>query len=285
MKSKAINRIVSFLRKMRVADMKAIQSYLKGRAIRSLFRDLKKIDCQSSFTHAGKYYTLRETPVFDSHGLWFHTDVGFVREGTLKEATLRLVRESDVGCTHEELENIFRVRVHNTLLDLVCEKKLRRRKIGGVFVYLSSEVRVARKQEKKRQAASLRNVGSRCEVPDWLVIEILAEIIRMHSVSLRPEDTLAGLHAKGVCVTLQQIELVFERLDFKKNTLCPCRRTPKKDQSSSLLIDDTTTVSGDSRHLFLSGQRLPALFWLNLKGTQDSREKDSHLTYRCHGCT
>lgn len=229
MKSKAINRIVGFLRKMRIADMRAIQAYLKGRAIRSLFRDLKKIDCQSSFTHAGKYYTLRETPVFDSHGLWFHTGVGFVREGTLKDATRRLVRESDIGCTHEELENIFRVRVHNTLLDLVREKKLRRKKIGSMFVYLSQEILVARQQEKKRQATSLRTVGRQCEVSDWLVIEILAEIIREHSVSLQPEETLAGLRAKGIRVTIQQIELVFDKLDFKKKATLPLSKTFKKE--------------------------------------------------------
>lgn len=208
--------------------MKAIRAHVKGRAIRSLFRDLKKIDCQSSFTHAGKYYTLRETPVFDSHGLWFHTDVGFVREGTLKEATVRLVCESDIGCTHEELEHIFRVRVHNTLLGLVREKKINRKKIGGVFVYLSSERGGGRKQEKKRRSSSLRDVGSRCEVPDWLVIEILAEMIRMHSVTLRPKDTLAGLQAKGVRVTLQQIELVFEKLDFKKKPTLPLSKNFKK---------------------------------------------------------
>lgn len=228
MKSKVINHIVSFLRKMRIADMKAIQTHLKGRAIRSLFRDLKKIDCQSSFTHAGKYYTLREIPVFDSQGLWFHTDVGFVREGTLKDAIVRLVRESDVGCTHGELEHIFRLRVHNTLLDLVREKQIRRKKIGGVFVYLSSERRVAGKQWKKRRSTPLHNVDAPCEVPDWLVIEILAEMIRMHAVTLRPEDTLVRLHAKRVRVTLQQIEFVFERLGLKKNPTSLLSKSFKK---------------------------------------------------------
>jgi hypothetical protein len=118
--------------------------------------------------------------------------------------------------------------VHNTLLDLVREKKIRRRKIGGVFVYLSLERAVARKQEKKRRSTSVHNVGAPCEVADWLVIEILAEIIRMHRVTLRPEDTLAGLHAKGVRVTLQQIELVFERLDLKKNPTSPLSKSFKK---------------------------------------------------------
>jgi hypothetical protein len=221
MRNEAIGRIVSFLRKMRVADMKAIRAHLKGRAIRSLFRDLRKIDCRSSFTHAGKYYALRETPVFDSCGLWFHSDIGFVREGTLKAATLRLIQESDIGCTHEELENIFRVRVHNTLLDLVNEKKLARKKMGATFAYFSTEKKVLVEQMKKRQLALQSKAAVSCEVSGWLVIEILAEIIHVYSITLQPQEILAGLLKKGIRVTLQQVQSVCDKLEFKKNPILP----------------------------------------------------------------
>jgi hypothetical protein len=43
-----------------------------GRSRRSLFRDLASLGYLTSFTHAGRYYTLADIPQFDERGLWFY---------------------------------------------------------------------------------------------------------------------------------------------------------------------------------------------------------------------
>jgi hypothetical protein len=50
----------------------------------SVFRRLKPMGYLTSFTHAGRYYTLLDIPKFDKLGLWFYQDVGFSSAGTLK---------------------------------------------------------------------------------------------------------------------------------------------------------------------------------------------------------
>ena len=110
--------VARLVRVRRIVDIAALQASTGGRSRRSLFRDLKRLGYLSSFTHAGRYYTLEEIPQFDLDGLWFHEGVGFSRLGTLKETVGQLVREAPAGKTHGELRALLRVRVHNTLHDL-----------------------------------------------------------------------------------------------------------------------------------------------------------------------
>lgn len=66
-------------------SLKQLRSELNDRPRSSLFRDLKKLDLISSYTHTGQYHVLNETGRFDESGLWFFQDVGFSQFGTLKK--------------------------------------------------------------------------------------------------------------------------------------------------------------------------------------------------------
>jgi len=87
--------------------------------------------------------------------------VGFSRAGTLKRTTADLVRISEAGRTHPELEQIVRVRVHNTLLDLVEEKEIGRERLGGLTIYVSPD--------KTRSAIS--RPGEHCAAMDCRNLE------------------------------------------------------------------------------------------------------------------
>src|SRR5438093_3520270 len=49
----------------------------------TVFRKLKSLDYLSSYSHRGRFYTLREIVLFDDHGLWSRAEVWFSRFGTL----------------------------------------------------------------------------------------------------------------------------------------------------------------------------------------------------------
>lgn len=98
-----------------VLDMPSLQTLFGNRATRSIFRDLKNEGYYSSFSHSGKYYTLKKNPHFNSEGLWFYHEVGFSKYGTLKNTLIHLVKNSDAGKTHDTLKQQLHLRVQNTL--------------------------------------------------------------------------------------------------------------------------------------------------------------------------
>lgn len=180
----------------------------------SAHRRLREIDYLSSFSHMGSYYTLPCIANFDSHGLWFYQDVGFSRFGNLKGTVIQLVDQSIAGKTHDELERQLRIRVHNTLLDLVRSGKLIRETIDGVFLYLSIHADRADQQlihRRKDAGDSTHDI-----LPDGLVIEVLAEIIRTNRVQLHGSAVIKRLAAKGIEISESQFNQLCTRLNLKK---------------------------------------------------------------------
>ena len=113
------DRIARVLRRKRFADLRTLERAVPGRSRRSLFRDLAELGYLVSYSHAGRYYALRDQLPFDEDGLWQQGGVGFSRHGTLKDTAVQLVEAALAGRTHEELEGRLHVRVHNALLDLI----------------------------------------------------------------------------------------------------------------------------------------------------------------------
>jgi hypothetical protein len=133
-----VGQIKSWLKRKKVSDMKDLQGALGGRSRRSVFRDLSQAGYLTSYTHVGRFYTLADIPVFDDQGLWFYQDIGFSRAGTLKQTVNQQVDQTPEGRTHDELQSLLRVRVHNTLLDLVREERIGRERLGRVYLYVSA---------------------------------------------------------------------------------------------------------------------------------------------------
>ena len=145
-------RLRALFRRHLVVAMVAIRQALPDRSRRSLFRDLSALEYLSSYNHAGSYYTLPDIPQFDENGLWRHQGVLFSRHGTLKATVERMVEEAGDGQTHQELQERLRVRVHNTLLDLVQQQRIGREPLGGQYLYVSRDpTRTARQVARRRE--------------------------------------------------------------------------------------------------------------------------------------
>ena len=180
----------------------------------TVFRRLRDLNYLSSFSHAGRYYTLPHIPHFNAHGLWFYETVCFSRYGPLKATLVQLVERSTAGKTHEELEKQVRLRVHNALLDLVRSRQLTRERVKSYFVYLSAQPHRAQQQLScRREGIS----GSPDDVlTDEIIAQVLAEIVRSNQVQIDHGMIIKGLAIRGVVVSRSQLTQLLTQLGLKK---------------------------------------------------------------------
>ena len=223
--------VARLVRVRRIVDIATLQASTGERSRRSLFRDLKRLGYLSSFTHAGRYYTLEEIPQFDLDGLWFYEGVGFSRLGTLKETVGQLVREAPAGKTHGELRTPLRVRVHNTLHDLYRGRAIGRHAVEGLseFVYVSPDAtESARQIAHREQSLQVRRAAPL--PPTETVLAILAEALRAQRVVVSAEEVSHRLSARGMQVGPEEVERVFAHYDLlggkKNDTPPPIRSRP-----------------------------------------------------------
>lgn len=203
----ALQRLV---RRTSIADMAALCEVLGTRARMTVFRKLKEIGYRTSFTHAGRYYTLADIPEFDELGLWFHNDAGFSTEGTLKETVATHVESAPDGRTSAELQHVLRVRVHNTLLDLVREGRITRMRYGQVSLYVSADTSRAADQMARRQELAHVMEGAFRELTTDETIEVLAEALRAASEIPDPALVALRLAARGVRIEPRLVQRAFE---------------------------------------------------------------------------
>jgi len=209
-------------RRQKVVDMEALTAVVALRSRRSLFRDLAALGYLTSYTHTGRYYTLRDVPNFDEHGLWLFNDIGFSRAGTLKSTLVVEVERSPAGRTHAELQQLLRVRVHNTLLLLVQQARLARQLFAGVHLYVSADTARAVGQVAGRQELARQSDEAARPIPAEQTIEILVETLRFAPRLPAAAVVAERLAARGLHLLERDVEQVFATYGLvpgKKRTL------------------------------------------------------------------
>ncbi|MES9903663.1 MAG: hypothetical protein ABW168_13440 [Sedimenticola sp.] len=74
--------------------------------------DHRQIPYLRSYNHSGRYYNTRWDPMlYDRFGLYSLGEIHFSREGSLGNTIKRLIRESEAGWIHRELQELLHVRV------------------------------------------------------------------------------------------------------------------------------------------------------------------------------
>lgn len=216
------------LRRQKVLDMPALQAHIEGRSRRSLFRDLTSLGYRTSFTHTGRYYTLADLPDFDDWDLWFHGEIGFSRAGTLKQTATVQVEDAPDGRTHGELSQLLRVRVHNTLLDLVRTGRIGREPYRGLLLYVSADPKRAAEQLQRR-AETDATLAEALRVPtDEEVVEVLVETLRAAPEVPEPLLVAKRLAARGLRLEPRHVAQVFE-----EHGLVPGKKTAQRSSVPS----------------------------------------------------
>ena len=118
----------------------------------TVFRKLKLLDYLTSYSHRGRYYTLREIARFDADGLWSHDSVWFSHQGTLLATAEARVNHSSQGYFAAELAQALHVEVHDALRQLVEQHRISRQPLAGLYLYTSLDPASRQRQLLRRRS-------------------------------------------------------------------------------------------------------------------------------------
>lgn len=143
---------MQFFDRHKIATLDQLREVLGNPARCTVFRKLGELHYLSSYSHRGKYYTLKSIAQFSQQGLWSFRLVWFSRFGNLLQTCEAFVHHSDAGYSAGELKDIVQVKTKHALTQLVRQGRLARETFDSVYIYLSANKEVARGQIKARKA-------------------------------------------------------------------------------------------------------------------------------------
>ncbi len=140
------------LRRLRVATMPQLVEALGAPSKRTVYRKLRELDALSSYTHSGRYYTLRDSASFDGVGIWVHGEIRFSVHGTLRATVESLTEEAPRGWYASELDELVGVRSAGVLRDLVRTGRLSCVDVDGRSLYCAVDPDRQQRQVAARHA-------------------------------------------------------------------------------------------------------------------------------------
>ena len=192
-----LKALQKFLNHNKIATLDQVKTALGDPARCTVFRKLNELEYLSSYSHRGKYYTLRSVARFNTQGLWSWRSVWFSRFGNLLDTAEAFVQESEAGYTATELKDVLQVKTKHALTQLTRADRIQREQFDSVYVYLSREDHVANRQQKARKAHLERSFASVIVVnPDLAAEEAKAAILLFCSMlDERQRRLYAGLES------------------------------------------------------------------------------------------
>jgi hypothetical protein len=192
-----LSALKGFLNKRKVATMEQIRAALGDPARCTVFRKLAELESLNSYSHRGKYYTLRSIARFTTQGLWRFRSVCFSRFGNLLQTAEVFVHRSDAGYSAGELKDVLEVKTKHALSQLLRDDRLQREKIGASYIYFSRDKSIARRQRQTRNAhAKTSSASLIVSNPDLAVEEAKATILLFSSMLNEKQRRLyAGLES------------------------------------------------------------------------------------------
>lgn len=193
----SIQAIEKFLKHHKIATFDQLKTAIGNPARCTVFRKLANLEYLSSYSHRGKYYTLRSIARFNVLGLWDYRSVWFSRFGNLLDTAEALVKSSEAGYTATELKEVLHVKTKHALTQLVRSGRIQREPFESVYVYLSGEDHIADQQRKARKSHLKNSFASVVIVnPDLAVEEAKATILLFCSMlDERQRRLYAGLES------------------------------------------------------------------------------------------
>jgi len=136
----------SLLLRNKIATLGELKQALGTSVDVTVFRKLKPLDYLTSYSHRGRYYTLREIARFDNKGLWSQADVWFSRFGTLLATAEAFVNRSPRGYFADELALGLHVEVQDALHQLAQQYRVSRQIVSGRYLYTAVDRTLQRGQ-------------------------------------------------------------------------------------------------------------------------------------------
>ncbi len=192
-----LTALKAFLSKRKVATIEQLGAALGNPARCTVFRKLSELDYISSYSHRGKYYTLRSVARFSAQGLWRFRSAWFSRFGNLLKTVEAFVQRSDAGYSAGELKELLGVQPKHALTQLVRDGRLQREKIDAAYVYFSADNNLCQRQLRARKSHAKASVATVMVTnPDIAVEEAKATILLFSSMLNEKQRRLyAGLES------------------------------------------------------------------------------------------
>ena len=199
--------LMELLKSKPVVEFSELQAALAGASRSTTFRYLEQVPYRSSFNHNGRFYMLHDPGRYDRWGLCSVGDVHFSVDGTLKATVVRLVRESEAGCTQTELQDLVRARVQLFLLDAVREGSIDRERIERLYLYLHTDPEVRQEQLRRRLEQIAGAAATEVTIADEVIIRVLLVLLRYPGAE--PADVVRHLGGRAPPVSRAEIDAVF----------------------------------------------------------------------------
>jgi hypothetical protein len=161
------DELLSLLRRSRIATLDELKQALGTSVDITVFRKLKPLEYLTSYSHRGRYYTLREIARFDEKGLWSQQDVWFSQVGTLLATAESFVNRSPRGYFADELAGALHVDVQDALHHLAQQRRITRQVVAGRYLYTARERAI-----QQGQLVTRRDVEAIPTVVDASVLEV-----------------------------------------------------------------------------------------------------------------
>ena len=190
--------VASFLKRRKIATLGEIGEAMGSASDRTVFRNLSRLEYLSSYSHRGKFYTLRSIAKFSPQGLWSLSSVWFSRFGTLLETVVAWVQRSEAGYDAAELTRALHVESKHALTCTVRHDRLQREVVGDRYVYFAADETTANQQRKRRDAhvVASRTTSMIVVNPDLAIDEAKATLLLFFSMlNERQRRLYAGLES------------------------------------------------------------------------------------------
>jgi hypothetical protein len=187
-------------------------------ALISVRRLLKQIGYFRSYTHNGKWYTLRDSPQFNREGIWHHKNIGFSKHGSLIATIGYLVAHSPSGLSARDLAQKLQHPCHAVLTNLHKNQVLDRVKVAGQFRYLAIAEPINRRQREHAAVSQpphlLTSLSTQAAV--WVLVE------HIKNPGLSFEQIAARLQEqRQLTLAPESIRQFFQEHDLKKTPEAP----------------------------------------------------------------
>jgi len=190
--------VASFLKRRKIATLGQIGKAMGSASKRTVFRKLSQLEYLSSYSHRGKFYTLRSIARFTREGLWSLRSVWFSRFGNLLQTAMAWVHRSEQGYTAAELSKALHIETKHALRQLAQQGRVHRELAGARYTYFSADDAVAKQQRKCRDshATSSRATSLIVSNPDLAIEEAKATLLLFFSMLNEKQRRLyAGLES------------------------------------------------------------------------------------------
>ena len=129
--------LVKLFHREKVLTLDDLKKALATKVNMTVFRKMSTLSYRSSYSHAGKYYTLDGIADYSENGLWSYGQIYFSKYGSLRNTVEAFVCASEAGCFAFELQELLHIPVHKPLRELFSSDKLHREQLSKRYLYLS----------------------------------------------------------------------------------------------------------------------------------------------------